>query len=64
MGWIKCSERLPKNTGKYWVYMNNDGYCSQNAMTFLAKTTKREAKWTCAAKVTHWTDLLPEPPHD
>ncbi|WP_241522401.1 DUF551 domain-containing protein [Chimaeribacter arupi] len=60
--WIKCSERVPNEGGRYWCYVEE-----QNSLG------KSHYQWNCSwngdcwggegffGKVTHWMPL-PEPP--
>ena len=61
-GWIKCSDSIPEDSGRYWCYVEE-----QNSLG------KSHYQWNCSwngerwsekdltGKVTHWMPL-PEPP--
>jgi len=53
-GWIKCSDRQPDETGKYWVYRESDGKQHREKFNGSGWSTNHNV-------ITHWQPLPKAP---
>lgn len=65
MEWIKCSDRLPTEQGRYLVYMDELGVmtCAWRGIDNPDRPFEHTG-WKLPYEFSHWMPLPPEPPKD